>query len=140
MVVNTERFQIGQSDSEYWSWFTVLLFLLIPLDILSTSFAIRLYGIQGELNPLMRVLFMADWYVFLIVNVGVAIMAIGFFNGVLAMGEITPIEYKKRYYFVVELWIGAGIAFGLGLLVSNLMVVFYGQSLVVVIFKLFGWL
>lgn len=138
MEVNMKQFQIGQSDSEYWSWFTFMLFLLIPLDILSTSFAIRLYGVQGELNPLMRVLFMADWYIFLIVNVGVAIMAIGFFNGVLAMGEITPIEYKKRYYFVVELWMGAGIAFGIGLLVSNLMVVFYGYSLFLVILQLLG--
>jgi len=138
MEVNMKQFQIGQSDSEYWSWFTFMLFLLIPLDILSTSFAIRLYGVQGELNPLMRVLFMADWYIFLIVNVGVAIMAIGFFNGVLAMGEITPIEYKQQYYFVVELWMGAGIAFGIGLLVSNLMVVFYGYSLFLVILQLLG--
>lgn len=38
----------------WWAMFAVALFLLLPLDLLTTLFAVAEYGIVAEANPIMR--------------------------------------------------------------------------------------
>lgn len=115
--------------NEYWWWFVGSITLLMPLDMLTTMAAVSKYGVQGEANPFMRELLQSEWYILLIVNLGLAFLTIGFFYGVIEMGEKTPEHLKRPYYLVCEIWMGSIISIGLAVFVNNLTAIVFGESL-----------
>lgn len=115
--------------TEYWWWFVGAIVLLIPLDLVTTMFAIAQYGFEGETNPFMRLLLQSEWHIVLTVNLGLAFLTIGFFYGIMEMGKMTPDHLKSKYYLIFEVWMGSIISIGLAVLVNNIAVLTLGESL-----------
>lgn len=115
-----------ETERQYWLWFALLLFLLLPLDILTTMTAEFLYGIGYESNPIMQRLLLLDFIPFILVHIFAGLLAICFFNGVLLMGREYNTTDTWKYYRVLEVWLGFGITAGLLVFVNNLYVIYTG--------------
>lgn len=129
---------VPQTDDEYWSWFTLIIFLMIPVDMITTSFAIYAHGIEHEANPFMAVVFQSEWYVFLGVHLAGALLAITIFYGVLQMGKKTQEWLQPTYYLVMEIWMGFWLAFGLALYANNLLGIFAELSILEIFVYIIG--
>lgn len=120
---------VPQTDDEYWSWFAIILFMMIPVDMITTSFAIHKHGIEHEANPFMAIVFQSDWYIFLGVHLLGVLLAVIIFYGVLKMGEKTDKRFQPTYYLMMELWMGFWLAFSFFLYANNLLGIFAELSI-----------
>jgi Kef-type K+ transport system membrane component KefB len=120
---------VGDRVLEYWDWIAVALFLLIPVDLLTTLYAARAVGAGAESNPLMRWALRQGVLTLILVNVAAVIVAVVLFYGLVELLEAVP-RHRRRYAVVVmELWLGVVLAAGLAIFANNLSVVVLGESL-----------
>lgn len=115
---------------ELWQWISVSLFLLLSLDMLTSYYASSIVGIAFESNPFMRWLLTQPLSTVLIIHLGFATLAIGFFYGTIQMLERTPASIQPYYLKFIEAWLGALIAAGLFIFANNLSVIYLGNSLI----------
>ncbi len=114
---------------EYWSWFAVGLFLLLPVDLLTTYGAAAEYGLAHEANPVMRWLLPKGVVVTTVVHLCLVVVAVAGFRGVLVAIERTPARLRPPLLYGLELWLGLLIVAGLIVLANNLSVIVFGDSL-----------
>lgn len=115
---------------EYWEWFSVALFLLVTVDLLTTIGAMLEYGPAAEANPLMAWLLGQDPVVVVVVNLWVVVVAVVAFSGILETVRRSPAPYGTYMEYALELWLGGLVAMGLLVFANNLAVIVIGQSLI----------
>jgi membrane-bound metal-dependent hydrolase YbcI (DUF457 family) len=115
--------------AEYWSWFSVGLFLLVTVDLLTTMGATLLYGTAAEANPFVAWLIGRGPVAVTVANLGVVLLAVVAFSGVLRTVRRARAPYGSYLALGVELWLGLLVAVGLFLLANNLSVIVLGDSL-----------
>lgn len=114
---------------EYWSWAAIALYLLIPLDLLTTLYATAAVGVGGEANPLVAWLVVQPVPILVGINLGAVVLAATFFYGVMETYRRTPSPYDRYYGTVIETWLGVLVAAGLVVFANNLSVIVLGESL-----------
>lgn len=114
---------------EYWDWITVVLFLLLAVDTLTTLYAAAVAGPAAEANPLVRWALQQGPLAVASLNVIAALFAVAFFYGLLETLRRTPEQYRRRYALVVEGFVGLLLAAGLVVFANNLTVVVLRRSL-----------
>lgn len=120
---------LSANDESYWQWFAVALFLLIPVDMLTTAGAIARHGVGGELNPLMRTAFQRGTPALLGLNLAAVVLTTGGFGLVLVMFRRAPYwmhPYLDRW---LQLWLGLLVSAGLFVAVNNLLALAVGETL-----------
>lgn len=104
--------------SLWWRWFAVALFLLLPLDLLTTLVAIDRYGTAVEANPLMRWVLRQGLVVTTLVHLVVLVIAVWLFYVTINAVRRVPLSDRPTFVRLIDGWIGLLILFG-GLLVVN---------------------
>lgn len=128
-MVNVSR-GLEERIEEYWGWVAVALFLLVSLDLLTSLYAAADVGVAAESNPVMAWIIASPLPVILAVHLGVVVLAVGFFYGLMEMLRATPAPYHVPFAVGVELWLGGLVAVGLWIFANNLSVIVLGQSLI----------
>jgi len=114
----------------YWRWFAISLFLLLPVDLLTTYGAAAQYGLAYEVNPLMRWLLPRGIIAITVVHIGlVAVSAVGFW-GILVAIKRTPPPLRRPLVRGLEAWLALLIVAGVLVVMNNLAVIVVGESLV----------
>lgn len=120
---------IQQRVAEYWEWVAVALFLLLSVDLLTSLYASAVVGVGAEANPLMAYLLGQPLAVLLAVHLGIAVLAVGFFYGLMRTYVATPAGLRRPYGYLIELWLGLLVAAGLLVFANNLSVIVLGEGL-----------
>ncbi len=124
-----EREQLDEWTDDYWSWVAVVLFLLIPVDLLTTAGAATIYGAQAETNPLMRWLLTRRLATIVGVHLAVlVVVAVGFRVMVLLL-EATDERHQRAFAYLIEAFVGFLLLVGLVVFANNLSVIVLGESL-----------
>lgn len=113
----------GAHVGKWWQGFAVALFLLIPVDLLTTLMAVWKYGMGVEANPVMRWLLDQGLVAVGLVNVVVACLAAYLFHTALGSIRRAPSTYQRPLTHVVNAWLAVLIAGGLLLVGNNLLAV-----------------
>lgn len=108
---------------QWWVLFGVALFLLVPLDLLTTLIAVATYGITVEANPVMRWLLQRGLLVTTVVNLIVVGVAVAMFH--LAVERIRDVPPAERRVLAVgvDIWIAILIVGGGALVLNNLLII-----------------
>jgi hypothetical protein len=117
------------NDKSYWLWFGVALFLLIPVDMLTTAGAIARHGVAGELNPVMQTAFQRGTPALLGLNLAAVLLSSCGFGLVLVMFRRAPYwmhPYLDRW---LQVWLGLLVSVGLFVAVNNLLALVAGKTL-----------
>lgn len=115
--------------ADFWSWFAVALFVLITIDLLTTMGAAIEYGIEDEVNPVMRFLLAEGPWVTAGIHLLIVIVVTVAFSGVLSVVNRAPEPHRSRLEFAVEVWLGLLIAVGLFIFANNISAIILGDSL-----------
>lgn len=115
--------QMERHVQRWWLWFGVAIFLLIPMDLLTTLLAVRQYGIAVEANPIMRWLLGKGLFVVTVVNLVVAGLVIFLFHVAIARIRQVPPSHRSTLIYVVNGWIGLLVVAGVVLVTNNLLVI-----------------
>lgn len=107
---------------QWWRRFAVALFLLIPLDLLTTLLAVEKYGVRIEANPVMRGLLDQGLVVVLAVNLAVGFLVVALFHAAVVSLRRTPPAYHGVVTTFVNVWVGVLIAGGAILVANNVAV------------------
>jgi len=118
------------SLEEYWSWTGAALYLLLPVDLLTTLYAVALYGLTAEANPIVRRALGHDVPRLVAINLAVLAVAVLLVTAYMRLlGRTRGVEawVLARSF---ELWVGSLLAAGLFVFANNLSVIFLGRSLI----------
>ena len=115
---------------EYWDWIAVALFLLVTVDMITTVYAARSVGLAWEANPLVRWSLTSGPAVFAAINLLTVVLVAGLFERVIETLQRTPAPYDRYLAGGIEAWLGGLLAAGLLVFANNLVVIFFGRSLV----------
>lgn len=126
----TDRSTVQQRVAEYWEWVAVALFLLLSVDLLTSLYAAAVVGVAAEANPVMAYLLDQPLAVLLTAHLGVVVLAVGFFYGLMRTYVATPAGLRRPYGYLIELWLGVLLGVGLWVFANNLSVIVLGGSLV----------
>lgn len=104
----------------WWGAFAVALFLLVPVDLLTTLASVAVYGPGVEANPLMRALLEHGLVAVTVANLVVVAAAVYAFD--LAVDGIlgAPPERRRRLAAGLELWLAALLVGAVALVANNL--------------------
>ena len=114
---------------EYWSWIAVALFLLVTVDMITTTYAAYQVGVIHEANPLVRWSLLQGPAIFLGINLAAVVLVTVLFDRVVDILRRTPATYDGYLAAGIEAWLGGLLAAGLLVFANNLAVIFFGQSL-----------
>lgn len=114
---------------EYWGWIAVSLFLLVTVDLLTTTFAVREFGLGAEGNPVMRWLIAQGPVVLVVAHLVALVLAAAFFFGIIEMIRETPRRHREKMALLFEVWIGLLVSAGLFLFANNLSAIVLHVSL-----------
>lgn len=114
---------------EYWSWIAVALFLLVTVDMITTTYAAYQVGVIHESNPLVRWSLLQGPAIFLGINLAAVVLVTVLFDRVVDVLCRTPAPYDGYLAAGIEAWLGGLLAAGLLVFANNLAVIFFGQSL-----------
>lgn len=111
----------------WWGWFAVALFLLIPLDLLTTLIVVAEHGTAVEANPIVRWLLRQGLLAVTVVNLVVVALAVTLFHVAVERFRRAAPPNPRPFVLFVNLWIGGLIAVGAGIVANNILaVVRYG--------------
>lgn len=114
---------------EYWSWTAGALYLLLPLDLLTTMYAAAVYGPMAEANPYVREALVHGTGRLVALNLAALLIIVTLIAAYIRLLERTrgPEAWVMARSF--ELWVGGLIALGLFVFANNLAVIVLGGSL-----------
>lgn len=92
--------------------------------------ATRVYGIQAEVNPLMRWLLQQGLIIVTVVHVAVGIVAVLLFSLLLTVIRKTAAPHDRYLENAVKVWLWFLVALGLLVMANNLTVIGVGHSFV----------
>lgn len=107
----------------WWLMFAAALFLLIPLDLLTTYVAISRHGTAVEANPIMRWLFEQGLLTVTVVNLIAVAFAVSMFHGALTQIRRAPERSHRALAYLVNVWVGVLLLAGVALIFNNLLVI-----------------
>lgn len=108
---------------QWWVLFAVALFLLVPLDLLTTLVAVAKYGITVEANPVMRWLLQRGLLVTTTVNLIVVGVAIIMFHLAVERIRCVPPPERRVLTVGVNVWLAILIVSGIALVLNNLLAI-----------------
>jgi len=114
---------------EYWDWFAVALFLLLPIDMLTSAGVVATRGLTAEINPLTVWLFCRSLVALAAANLLAAVSSVGAFAGVMAALRRALSPHDTYFSYLIEVWLGLLVAAGLVVLANNLSFLVHGRSL-----------
>lgn len=127
-----ETFSIPTVEGKsYWTWFGVSLFLLFPLDIITTKIAMSIYGKGKEMNPIITKLFESGGIELVVLaHIVILTVAIGIFCGLIHSLKNADNSYT---YALFEVWLGLIVSFGVFVILNNTLIILLDFSLVDII-------
>lgn len=120
MAERIER--IDASVDQWWLWFGVALFLLLPFDLLTTLLAVTKYGLGVEANPIVRWLLGHGILAVAAANLAVVVLGTVLFHAAIRSIRRAPATYHRSLTHVVNAWIGCLLVVGVVVAVNNLLV------------------
>jgi hypothetical protein len=120
---------VGDRVLEYWDWIAIALFVLVPLDMLTTLYAARSVGAGSESNPVIRWALSQGVPTLVVVNVAAVVVAVVLFYGLVELVETVPQDRRRYAVVAMEFWLGLVLAVGLAIFANNVSVVVLGESL-----------
>lgn len=127
MESNSE--DVSSLFSEYWEWISVLLFLFITADLLTTMYAASIHGAFLEGNPIIRWGLEQNIILLTAMNLLVGFLCVGFFYAILLNIEQAPNKYYSKLLLSFEVFLGLLISVGIFVFINNIFVIFFGSSL-----------
>lgn len=115
--------------SDYWSWVAVSLYLLLPLDLLTSLYAAAAVGVEAEANPVMAWLLTQSLVTIVGVHLAVATLAVACFYWLRVMFRRTSGALVRYFALGIQLWLGLLIAVGLAVFANNVSVIVHGRGL-----------
>lgn len=118
----TTRGDLEVYIAAWWGLFAVALFMLLPLDLLTTLFAVAEYGVAVEANPIMRWLLGHGLVAVTVANLVAAGAVIYLFH--IAVGKFRETSSSGRRVLVpvVSAWIIVLNVAGITIVLNNLAV------------------
>lgn len=117
---------------EYWDWFAVAMYILIPVDMITTIYAAWSVGLDAEANPLIRWALNEGTSTLVAMNLVATVIAGVTFYVLMQVFDGTETRSNRLWAFGIQLWLGLLIAIGLYVFANNLVVIFHGRSLTLV--------
>lgn len=114
---------------EWWSWFAIVLFVLLALDMLTTMGIIVEFGVDVEKNPIMRFLYGEGALVVLAANLVALIIAVVGFQSVVGLARRLSPPWDRYFKLTVEVWLALMLVLGLFVFANNMAVIVLGESL-----------
>ena len=121
--------RLDERIPEYWSWFAVSLFLLVTVDMITTVFAARVYGVATELNPLVQWALERGAVTLAVMNLLAVVLVAVFFYALIELLHATQPKYRRPFAYLIEVFIGLLLFVGLAVFANNLAVIVLGGSL-----------
>lgn len=118
----------GERPGAYWWWFGTALYVLLPLDLLTTAGVVGRYGIAAEANPLVRWLLRRGPVALLGANLVVAVLAVWLFARLLESVRTSAAPYDRYLERAMAAWLKLLVATGLLIQVNNVVLLWAGRS------------
>lgn len=115
--------------AEYWDWLSVVLFLLLTVDMLTTFAAATVVGVEAESNPFMEWALGEGVWTVLVINLLALLVTAALFALLTGRIEVTPAPVDRYVGYLVEVWLGVLLALGLAVFANNLSVIVFRTSL-----------
>lgn len=114
--------RIERNVCRWWVSFGVALFLLVPLDLLTTLLAVARYGVGIEINPVVRWLFTHGLVAVAAANLTVVGITVYLFHVALEGVRTAPPSSHRLLSRVVHVWVGTLLVTGTVVVANNLRV------------------
>lgn len=114
----------------YWRLAAVAVFLLVPIDMVTTMFAAYVYGSGAEANWIVAHAIEEGPVVFAGINLIGGFLVSLIFYGLIELIESSPHEHQRALGLAFEAWVTILIGIGLFVAANNISVIVLGQSLV----------
>ena len=124
-----EHLAPGGEWGRYWEWFCLALFLLLPLDLLTTFGATAIHGLEAEANPVMRWLLTQSLVVLIVIHLLVLKLVVLTYAGLLRWAESLNRRAQRQTYACIEIWLAGLIGAGIFVVSNNLSVIVFGASI-----------
>lgn len=118
--MSADAAELDRYVEQWWLWFAVALFFLIPLDLLTTLIAVAKYGTVVEANPIVRWLLQRGLLTVTVVNLGVVGIVVYLFHA--AVGSVRQVPPSNRQVLVrfVNVWLAVLLVVGAVVVVNNI--------------------
>ena len=110
---------------QWWVLFTVALFLLLPLDLLTTLAAVSQYGLVVEANPIKRWILEQGILAVTVVNLFVLVAVVLLFDWALGIFRRTSPEHQAKLVLVTHIWMVLLLVAGIVVVTNNALVVLW---------------
>jgi hypothetical protein len=107
----------------WWAWFAMVLYLLLPVDLLTTLVSVSRHGLAVEANPVMRWLLGLGGPAVLAGHLLVTVLAVVLFEALVRSVRRVPPADRRGVVLVVDLWLATGFLVGVALAINNLLVI-----------------
>lgn len=118
--MSTGTFDVDERVGAWWQWFAMALFLLLPVDLLTTLLAIGRHGIGVESNPVVRALIEQGIVQLVAANLLVAVLAVVLFGEVIDAARAASGRYRTALAYSIHTWVGLAVTAGVFLVANNL--------------------
>jgi len=119
----TEASGIERRVRRWWIGFTVALFLLLPLDLLTTFLSVSKHGLGVEANPVMSSLLSHGMLVLTVAHLAVIVAVVVGFDRAISAIRRAPTGTRGQLATGVDAWVAFIVAAGVALVVNNLLTV-----------------
>lgn len=116
----SEHVELDRYVDTWWLWFASALFLLLPLDLLTTIVAVSQHGTAVEANPITRLLLERGLVSLTVVNLFVAGLAVYLFYHAIERFRQSSAASRRLSIPVVTAWLAVLNVAGVVLVVNNL--------------------
>lgn len=107
----------------WWAWFAMVLYLLLPVDLLTTLVSVSRHGLAVEANPVMRWLLGLGGVAVLAAHLLVAALAVWLFDAVVESVRRLPPADRRGMVLLVDCWLASAFLLGVALTINNLLTV-----------------
>jgi hypothetical protein len=116
---------------EYWMWIALTLFVLFPVDLLTTLVAVGQFGLAAEANPFMRWLIAQGFLTLTVVHLLLVVVATVCCHGILEAIRTATDRSQRSLAVSFEITLGVLLSVGLLVISNNLSVIVLQQNLLV---------
>lgn len=106
----------------WWIGFAAALFLLVPVDLLTTLAVVDEHGIAVEVNPIMRWLLAQGALLLVLAHLAVVVAAVWSFHVAVGAIQRTSVSSRPSFAYGVDIWLTLILAAGAVIVANNLLV------------------
>jgi hypothetical protein len=115
---------------QYWDWVAATLFVLLPVDLLTTLYAAAVAGPAAEVNPVWRWALGRGMVTVVALHLAALGLSVACFYGLDRMVAAASGAAGRWLALAVEVWLAALLAVGLFVVANNTAVVVFGRSII----------